>query len=109
MLPSPKRNYTPTWFTKKTERKSVGWPRIVETPVTPQGCVYCRLCTAEGTLQEVVCAKRDRAVYDVARKLKYGDELPVRLEPWVEKEKTVRPKTRKSEVKSDGNVVGEAD
>ena len=37
----------------------MGQQRLVETPVKTKSCIYCRLCTSTGTLQEVLARKKD--------------------------------------------------
>jgi len=81
---------------KKDVREVSSQPRLVETPVRAGSCIYCRLCTGAGTLQEVLVRKKDDAeLYQLAKRLKCGDELPVRLKEWVDKPKIGTPWMKK--------------
>lgn len=84
---------------KKGEREILSWPRIVEQPVKTKGNMYCRLCTPEGNLQEVVCSRNaDPSLYQHAKKLKCGQELPVHLD-WQTRPKEGAPWLKKKEAK----------
>jgi len=76
---------------KKGEREAQSWPRLVEKPVKTKGNIYCRLCTPEGSLQEVMCQKKtDSDLFHHARKLGCGQELPVHLD-WTPKPRMGAP------------------
>jgi len=87
---------------RKSTRDSVSLPRLVEEPLKTKGNMYCRLCTSQGQLQEVLCRKKDdNDLYQLAKRLRLGDELPVKLEPfqelkakvgmpWLKREKLVK-------------------
>jgi len=70
-----------SYFVFKKERRSVaGWPRLVETPVKTKTCIYCRLCTPNGTLQETLSRKKDdQDLFQLSKRLRWGDNLPVKL------------------------------
>lgn len=62
------------------KRKGVGRPRLVEAPVKTKTCIYCRLCSAEGNLQEVLARKKeDPELFQLAKRLQWGDSMPVSL------------------------------
>lgn len=66
---------------KKAVRSEQGLPRLLETPVRTKTSFYCRLCTASGKLQEVLARKKDdNDLFQLAKRLKCGDEMPVKLE-----------------------------
>ena len=72
---------------RKGVREVEARPRLVEESVKTKGAMYCRLCTPEGRLQEVLCKKsRDPGLYEVAKRLAVGQQLPVTLQPWREGE-----------------------
>jgi len=87
-----------SYFVFKKERRIVaGWPRLVETPVKTKTCIYCRLCTPNGTLQEALSRKKDdHDLFQLSKRLRWGDNFPVKLEkvtnrvkvgtPWYKKE-----------------------
>lgn len=56
------------------------WPRIVRAPVVRSGHTICKLCTAQGKLEEVIFAKSkyDQTTYRCARSANWGDILPVK-------------------------------
>jgi len=85
---------------KKGEREAVSWPRLVEQPIKTKGNIYCRLCTDQGALQEVVCSRKaDSSLYQHAKKLKCGQELPVHLD-WVPRPKVGAPWLNKKQKES---------
>ena len=62
-------------------RSEQGLPRLLEAPVRTKTSIYCRLCTASGTLQEVLARKKDdNDLFQLTKRLNWGDEMPVRLE-----------------------------
>ena len=62
-------------------RSEQGLPRLLEAPVRTKTSIYCRLCTASGTLQEVLARKKDdNDLFQLSKRLKWGDEMPVKLE-----------------------------
>ena len=77
----------------------MGQQRLVETPVKTKSCIYCRLCTSTGTLQEVLARKKDdndlfqltkrlrfKKYYIITRveinsiSIRWGDTMPVKLQ-----------------------------
>ena len=77
---------------KKGARETESFPRLVEPPVKTKGSFYCRLCTSQGGLQEVLCKKSaDLDLFQLTKRLGCGDDLPVKLLPWVKKEKIGTP------------------
>jgi len=77
---------------KKDHREDSSQPRLVENPVKAGSCLYCRLCTNQGTLQEVLVRKKgDADLYQLTKRMRSGDVLPVRLDDWVEKPKIGTP------------------
>jgi len=66
---------------KKEGRREMGQQRLVETPVKTKSCIYCRLCTSTGTLQEVLARKKDdNDLFQLTKRLRWGDTMPVKLE-----------------------------
>ncbi|OWR45826.1 RSM22 protein [Danaus plexippus plexippus] len=57
-----------------------GWPRVVRAPIVRSGHTICRMCTAQGELEEVIFskAKYDQKTYRCARSCNWGDLLPVK-------------------------------
>uniref|UniRef100_A0A336MME2 CSON003852 protein n=1 Tax=Culicoides sonorensis TaxID=179676 RepID=A0A336MME2_CULSO len=58
------------------------WPRLVrETLIKPRH-VFCRMCTKDGNLQEVVftAGKHGKPVYQCAKRSRWGDQLPLNLQ-----------------------------
>lgn len=95
---------------RKGPRETESLPRLVEPPVITKGDIYCRLCTSDGTLQEVLCRKKhDPELYQVAKRLEEGQELPVTLQPWKEQEKIGTPwltsKNKQMEEKETSNFL----
>lgn len=77
---------------KKSGREGGSLPRLVENPVRAKSCTYCRLCTSMGTLQEVLVRKKDDDdLFQLSKRMKCGDELPVNLKEWVDKPKIGTP------------------
>ena len=73
---------------KKGVRETEAYPRVVEQIVKTKGSIYCRLCTSEGSLQEVLCKKkRSTQLYQLAKRLNPGQQLPVNLIKTEKKEK----------------------
>jgi len=63
------------------EREAGGLPRLVEAPVRAGTCHYCRLCTAQGGLQEVLVRKNSQPeLFQVTKRLQWGEQLPVLLD-----------------------------
>ena len=50
----------------------MGQQRLVETPVKTKSCIYCRLCTSTGTLQEVLARKKDdNDLFQLTKRLRF--------------------------------------
>jgi len=50
------------------------------------------MCTSMGTLQEVLVRKKDDGdLFQLGKRMKWGDELPVSLKEWVDKPKIGTP------------------
>jgi len=65
---------------KKAVRTEQSLPRILETPVRTKTSIYCRLCTNTGHLQEVLARKKDDDdLFQLGKKLRWGDMMPVKL------------------------------
>lgn len=65
------------------------WPRIVRPTLYRHKHVICRMCTAEGKLQEAILtiSKHGKFAYRCAKSSNWGDQLPVKiLEPKVDPE-----------------------
>lgn len=58
------------------------WPRLVRPTLVRARHSVCRMCTANGRLEEIVFtqARHGRDAYRCARASRWGDRLPVRLE-----------------------------
>lgn len=58
------------------------WPRLVRETLVKTRHTFCRLCTKEGNLQEVVITpgKHGKQAYQCARRSRWGDQLPMELE-----------------------------
>eukprot|EP00092_Neocalanus_flemingeri_P070351 GFUD01086332.1.p1 GENE.GFUD01086332.1~~GFUD01086332.1.p1 ORF type:complete len:361 (+),score=103.66 GFUD01086332.1:173-1255(+) len=77
---------------KKSNREAASQPRMVEAPVRAKGNIYCRLCTNMGTLQEVLVRKKDdEDLFQLTKRMKWGDELPVNLKEWADKPRVGTP------------------
>jgi len=77
---------------KKEPRQSISKPRLVEAPLKVKSCIYCRVCTINGTLQETLARKnKDKDLYQLAKLMKWGDQLPVSLKRNEEKKKVGTP------------------
>ena len=73
---------------KKGARETEAYPRVVEEVIKTKGSIYCRLCTSEGGLQEVLCRKKmDSKLYQLAKRLSPGQQLPATLVKTEKKEK----------------------
>ncbi|XP_044730622.1 methyltransferase-like protein 17, mitochondrial [Chrysoperla carnea] len=61
----------------------VSWPRIVRPTLVKSKHTICRLCTSKGTLEEVIftASKHGKTSYHCARASKWGDLLPITIEP----------------------------
>jgi len=90
---------------KKGPRETEAFPRVVEEIVKTKGSIYCRLCTSEGNLQEVLCKKKKCAqLYQLAKRLNPGQQLPVTLVKTEKKEKEpFKPGRRRSNQEEEGN------
>jgi len=85
---------------KKSCREGNSTPRLVEPVLKTKGTLYCRLCTKFGTLQEVLVRKKDdNELYQLSKRMKWGDELPVDLQ-WVERPKIGTPWMKHQKVKN---------
>lgn len=67
------------------------WPRLVRQTLVRSRHTICRMCTADARLEEIIFTARQHGkdAYRCARASRWGDRLPVRLEPADEKEPTV--------------------
>ena len=64
----------------------------METPVKTKTCIYCRLCTGDGKLQEVLARKKDDSdLFQLAKRLKWGDSMPVKLQKVENRQKIGTP------------------
>ena len=84
---------------KKGARETEAFPRVVEEIVKTKGAIYCRLCTSDGTLQEVLCKKKKCApLYQLAKRLNPGQQIPATLVKTEKKEREAlkAPGRRKS-------------
>ena len=89
---------------KKGARETEAYPRVVEEIVKTKGAVYCRVCTSEGGLQEVLCKKKKCApLYQLAKRLNPGQQLPATLIQTDKKEKEPwkPPRLRKSKLEGE--------
>lgn len=87
--------------------ESLGWPRLVRETVVRQRHTFCRLCTKDGNLREIIVTpkKHGRLVYQCAKRSKWGDRLPFNIEN-VESDEapdSVAGKTNKDESGSDSD------
>jgi len=58
------------------------WPRLVRETLVRTRHTFCRLCTVEGNLREIIVTqnKHGKEVYQCARNSKWGDRLPMSIE-----------------------------
>ncbi|XP_034938143.1 methyltransferase-like protein 17, mitochondrial isoform X2 [Chelonus insularis] len=63
----------------KTEEDE--WPRLVQPVLKGSKRAICRMCTAEGNLQEITFtkSKHERPLFRCARKSHLGDRLPIKI------------------------------
>lgn len=59
------------------------WPRLVRQTLVRSRHTICRMCTADARLEEIIFTARQHGkdAYRCARASRWGDRLPVRLEP----------------------------
>ena len=64
------------------------WPRVVENVLKKHNHVVCRSCCPDGRLQEisVTKAKHGDTVYGTVRQARWGNRIPVKMEPKTEEE-----------------------
>eukprot|EP00088_Acartia_fossae_P049919 TRINITY_DN5544_c0_g1_i5.p1 TRINITY_DN5544_c0_g1~~TRINITY_DN5544_c0_g1_i5.p1 ORF type:complete len:507 (-),score=71.00 TRINITY_DN5544_c0_g1_i5:212-1732(-) len=66
---------------KKGRRSRRELPRLVEEPTRNKMHYICRVCTSNGTLQEVKVDKRlDKELHTFCKTLHWGDQMPVSLD-----------------------------
>lgn len=67
---------------KREDDPASQWPRLVRETLVKTRHAFCRLCTKEGKLQEVVFTKgkHGKQAYQCARRSKCGDQLPMEIE-----------------------------
>lgn len=67
---------------KKEEDPTSQWPRLVRETLVKTRHSFCRLCTKEGKLQEVIFTpgKHGKQAYQCARRSRWGDQLPMELQ-----------------------------
>lgn len=59
------------------------WPRLVRDVLVRSKHSVCRMCTANGKLEEVIftAAKHGKTTYHCARSSTWGDRIPVQIQP----------------------------
>ncbi|KAL1517170.1 hypothetical protein ABEB36_000969 [Hypothenemus hampei] len=67
---------------KGNRTENLGWPRIIRPVMRRSKHTICRLCTANGKLEEVIftAKKHGKTTYHGARSSKWGDLLPIAVE-----------------------------
>lgn len=71
---------------KKGPKDDNTWPRIVRPALVRSKHTICRMCTKNGKLEEVIFtqAKHGKLPYRCARSSKWGDRLPVNIDPSID-------------------------
>lgn len=72
-----------------------GWPRLVRETTVRSRHTFCRTCTREGQLREIIVTpgKHGKIIHQCAKRSKWGDRLPFHIE-----------NIENDEVKSDNNA-----
>ncbi|XP_063700623.1 methyltransferase-like protein 17, mitochondrial [Culicoides brevitarsis] len=67
---------------KREDDPAVAWPRCVRPTIAKPRHTFCRICTKEGCLQEVVFTpgKHGKQAYQLGKRSRWGDQLPMELE-----------------------------
>ncbi|KAJ8959291.1 hypothetical protein NQ318_021976 [Aromia moschata] len=78
--PASPQNVDKNYIRQRSEN-DMGWPRIVRPALVRSKHTICRMCTANGKLEEVIftASKHGKITYHCARASHWGDLLPVRL------------------------------
>lgn len=78
-----KEMYSYVVLKKGPGNENDAWPRIVRPALVRSKHSICRMCTKNGKLEEVVFtqAKHGKLPYRCARSSKWGDRLPINIDP----------------------------
>ncbi|XP_065356798.1 methyltransferase-like protein 17, mitochondrial [Calliphora vicina] len=107
-------NFVPTNLNKKTNRTATArfsyvvlkkglpedntraWPRLVRPTLVRSKHAICRMCTSEGTLQEIIFteSKHGRPAYRCAKASRWGDRLPITIGEHFETITKTKPKIK---------------